>query len=97
MMRSVSRPIQLLESRIVPSQVDRSFSARIFLVDPESGLTGVLRLDAETSTMSVPPTPAEQEWFRTHTLSKRHRAPIVCLRSASNGDATLEPPIQSGR
>jgi hypothetical protein len=74
MMRSVSRRIGLLEARAAAAKVDRLFLARIFLVDPEKGLTGVLRLESDKSTKSVP-TPEDEEWFRTHTLSKHRRVP----------------------
>jgi hypothetical protein len=73
MTRNVSRRIERPEERTAVAIRTRPFSARVFLVDPETGLTGVLRLEADKSTTSGP-TPAEQEWFRTHTLSKRHRA-----------------------
>ena len=75
MMRNVSRRIERLETRIAAAARLTSFSVRVRLVDPQDGLVGVLVLESGKPTMEVPATPAEQESFRAHTLSKRHRAP----------------------
>jgi hypothetical protein len=73
MTRIVSRRIERLEERTAVAIRTRSFSARVFLVDPETGLTGVLRLDSNKPTITTLATPAEEEWFRTHICQKRHR------------------------
>ena len=49
---------------------DRSISFRIHLVHPEKGLTGVLVLESDKPTVNVPPTPEDEEWFRTSSTRR---------------------------
>jgi len=65
LIRNVSRRLERLEARAAMASARKSFSFRIHLVDPEKGLTGVLVLESDKTTIRVPATPEDEEWFRT--------------------------------
>jgi len=71
LIRGVSRRLERLEARAALAGKDRSISCRIHLVDPEKGLTGVLVLESGKPTINAPPTPEDEEWFRTSSKWKR--------------------------
>lgn len=73
-MRNLFRRLQRLETRAAAATQDRSLLVRIHFVDPEKGLVSVLVMESGKPTIERAPTPEEKEWFRIHTLSKRHRA-----------------------
>jgi len=64
MNRSVTRRLQRLEERAAAG-ASEPFWCRIHFVHPEKGLTGVLVIESDKSTMHVLPTPEDEEWFRT--------------------------------
>jgi len=59
LIRGVSRRLERLEARAALASKDRSTSFRIHLVHREKGLTGVLRIESDETTTSVPPTPED--------------------------------------
>jgi hypothetical protein len=63
LIRTVTRRLQRLEERAARAR--EPFCCRIHLVDPEKGLTGVLVLESDKPATEVPPTPEDEEWFRT--------------------------------
>lgn len=71
MIRSVSRRLERLEARAAFASKDRSISFRIHLVDPEKGLTGVLLIESDQPTTSVPATPEEVERVRADLERRR--------------------------
>ena len=63
MNRTVARRLERLEERAA-AIAPKSFSCRILLVHPEKGLTGVLLIESDKPTASVPATPEEVERVR---------------------------------
>jgi hypothetical protein len=55
------RRLERLEERTGAASTTKSFSWRIHLADPEKGLTGILVLGSDKSTIHVDPTPEEVE------------------------------------
>jgi hypothetical protein len=72
MKQDVCRRLERLETRAAAATKDYSFSARILLVHPEKGCTGILLLESGKPTTNVPPTPEDEEWVRAEL--ERHRA-----------------------
>jgi hypothetical protein len=76
MTRSMTRRLGLLETRVAVASRSTFFSARILLVHPENGLTGVLLLETDKPTTRVPATPVEVEKVRADL--ERRRAARLC-------------------
>jgi len=70
LIRSVSRRLERLEERAA-AIAPKSFSCRIHFVDPEKGLTGVLLIESDKPTTSVPATPEEVERVRADLERRR--------------------------
>jgi hypothetical protein len=62
---TVARRLERLEERAAAASARKSFSCRIHFVHPEKGLTSVLVIDSDKPAITVPPTPQDEEWFRT--------------------------------
>jgi hypothetical protein len=65
LIHNISRRLERLEARSALASKDRSISFKIHFVDPEKGHTGVLLIESDKPTIEVPPTPEDEEWFRT--------------------------------
>jgi hypothetical protein len=70
--KTILRRLGHLETRIAVTSRSTFFSARILLVHPENGLTGVLLLETDKPTTRVPATPEEVE--TVHADLERRRA-----------------------
>jgi hypothetical protein len=70
LIHNLPRRLERLESRLAPRK-PWFFSARILLVHPEKGLTGVVLLETGKPTTRVPATPEDEESVRDSL--KRHR------------------------
>lgn len=64
MIRNVTRRVERLEARAMET-ARGPIVFRIHLVHREKGLTGVLLIESDETTTCVPPTPEDEEWFRT--------------------------------
>ena len=80
MNRTVARRLERLEERAAASARD-PFRCRIHLVDPEKGLTGVLLIESDKPTTSVPAMPEEVERVRAD-LERRRAARLLWKESA---------------
>jgi hypothetical protein len=72
MVRNVFRQLERLETRAAAATKKWSYSARILVVDPEKGCTGVVVLETGKPTTRVPTTPEDIEWVRADL--EKHRA-----------------------
>ena len=84
MNRTVSRRLERLEARAA-ARAPKSFSCRVHLVHPEKGLTGVLLIESDKPTTSVPATPEEVERVRAD-LERRRAARLLGKGGASDTD-----------
>ena len=75
MIRNVSRRLERLEARAMET-ARGPIVLRILLVHPEKGLTGVLLIDSDATTTSVPATPEEVERVRAD-LERRRAARLL--------------------
>jgi len=80
--RNVSRRLERLEAHAMAS-ARGPIVFRILLVHPEEGLTGVLLIDSDQSTTSVPPTPEEVERVRAD-LERRRAARLLWKGGATD-------------
>jgi hypothetical protein len=69
--RQISRRLVSLETRAARFTKNLSFSARILLVHPEAGLTGVLLIEDDQPTRHVDATPEEFEKVRADLDRRR--------------------------
>lgn len=70
MTRGLAHRLGRLETRFAPIAM-RSFHARICLVHPEKGVTGVLVIEDDKPTLHVPPTTEEVEKVRADLERRR--------------------------
>ena len=82
MNRTVSRRLERLEARAA-ARAPKSFSCRVHLVHPEKGLTGVLLIESDKPTTSVPATPEEVERVRAD-LERRRAARLLWKGGATD-------------
>jgi phosphopantothenate synthetase len=68
----ISRRLERLEARAAMARKDGSYSARMVLVHPEKGATGVFVIESGKPMIKVPPTPEDIEWVRADL--EKHRA-----------------------
>jgi hypothetical protein len=68
MTRNLSHRLGRLETRFAPIH---TFHARVCLVHPEKGVTGVLVIDGDKPALHVPPTPEEVEKVRADLERRR--------------------------
>ena len=71
MTRNIGRRIGLLETSIARASRNTFFSARILLVNPQDGLTGVLLIETDKPTTRVPATPEEVASVRERLERRR--------------------------
>jgi hypothetical protein len=88
MNRSVARRLERLEERAAASARE-PFRCRIHLVDPEKGLTGVLLIESDKPTTSVPATPEEVERVRADL--ERRRAARLLWKGGANDTHDCAP------
>ena len=82
MNRTVARRLERLEERAA-ARAPKSFSCRVHLVHPEKGLTGVLLIESDKPTTSVPATPEEVERVRAD-LERRRAARLLWKGGATD-------------
>ena len=68
--RHVSRRLEWLETRFAPIAT-HSFHARVCLVHPQKGVTGVLVIEDDKPVLHVLPTPEEVEKVRSDLERRR--------------------------
>ena len=83
MVRNISRRLERLEESAAIASRDRSISIRILLVDPEKGCTGVLLIESDKPTTSVPATAEEVERVRAD-LERRRAARLLWKGGATD-------------
>ena len=82
MIRNVSRRLERLEVRAMAT-ARCPIVFRILLVHPEKGLTGVLLIESDKPTTSVPATPEEVERVRAD-LERRRAARLLRTGGATD-------------
>ena len=76
MMRKIADRLGRLEARACAVTNSRSFSARILLVHPEDGVTGVLLIEDDNPITHVDPTAEEVQRVR-EDMERRRAARLV--------------------